>query len=50
MGFEGLPEITIEDEGARPVTTGPSDPSPKIPGAKLQSPDFVRHIGSDISS
>lgn len=23
----GLPEVTTEDEGARPVTTGPSDPS-----------------------
>ena len=27
--LEGLPEVTTEDEGARPVTTGPSDPSPK---------------------
>ena len=26
---EGLPEVTTEDEGASPVTTGASDPSPK---------------------
>ena len=25
----GLPEVTTEDEGASPVTTGASDPSPK---------------------
>ena len=27
--LRGLPEVTTEDEGARPVTTGPSDPSPE---------------------
>ncbi len=27
--LEGLPEVTTEDEGASPVTTGASDPSPK---------------------
>ena len=27
--FEGLPEVTTEDEGASPVTTGASDPSPE---------------------
>ncbi|MBR3157148.1 elongation factor 4 [Candidatus Saccharibacteria bacterium] len=28
--FRGLPEVTTEDEGASPVTTGASDPSPEI--------------------
>ncbi len=27
--FRGLPEVTTEDEGASPVTTGASDPSPE---------------------
>ncbi len=29
--FRGLPEVTTEDEGASPVTTGASDPSPEKP-------------------
>ena len=31
--FWGLPEVTTEDEGASPVTTGASDPSPRKIGS-----------------
>ena len=43
--FEGLPEVTTEDEGASPVTTGASDPSPKNFIANHPSqPSFIRQL------
>ncbi len=44
-GFEGLPEVTTEDEGASPVTTGASDPSPKnFITNRLTQLDFIRRL------
>ncbi len=43
--FEGLPEVTTEDEGASPVTTGASDPSPKnFITNRLTQLDFIRRL------
>ena len=43
--FEGLPEVTTEDEGASPVTTGASDPSPKnFIDNRLSQLDFIRRL------
>ena len=43
--FEGLPEVTTEDEGASPVTTGASDPSPKnFITNHLNQLEFIRRL------
>ncbi|MBQ3352936.1 GTPase ObgE [Candidatus Saccharibacteria bacterium] len=41
--FRGLPEVTTEDDGASPVTTGASDPSPE----KLYSDYPTISLGKD---
>ncbi|MBR2741952.1 phenylalanine--tRNA ligase subunit beta [Candidatus Saccharibacteria bacterium] len=45
---EGLPEVTTEDEGASPVTTGASDPSPKQMVIEIPSWRTDIHIKEDI--
>ncbi|MBR2998658.1 tRNA pseudouridine(55) synthase TruB [Candidatus Saccharibacteria bacterium] len=44
FSVEGLPEVTTEDEGASPVTTGASDPSPKRKDVEFILKKFIGEI------
>ena len=44
FSVEGLPEVTTEDEGASPVTTGASDPSPKRKAVEFVLSTFTGKI------
>ena len=44
FSVEGLPEVTTEDEGASPVTTGASDPSPKRKDVEFVLKKFIGKI------
>ena len=44
FSVEGLPEVTTEDEGASPVTTGASNPSPKRKAVEFVLDSFIGKI------